>query len=302
MIEISELRPELAEFLHQLGTIRAFSPKTIEAYTFDLVQFCAFLGEKLSINWKIENIDQYSIKEYIEHMADKGLAPITRGRRLATLKSFFRYLQEQGRINVNPASGIRMPKRRNKEPSYLTETEYKKLIQTVKEITTPYYKERDIAIVMTLLGEGLRLGEIVNLNVRDVSFTNSVIKITRKDDKETVLPLNNETAVAIKKYLHTRGNVPLAAPLFLSKRNERIDSASIGHLIKKYLRLSGIQKEKLSTHSLRHSFAAALLKKGESLFVIQQLLSHASIRSTERYLHIGGDDLRSAVDRISLSS
>ena len=100
MYMISELRPEIAEFLHQLGTVRAFSPKTIEAYAYDFTQFCAFLGGKLGINWKIENIDQKNIKMYIEHLANKGNAPITRGRKLASLKSLFGYLLSQGRIEM----------------------------------------------------------------------------------------------------------------------------------------------------------------------------------------------------------
>ena len=152
----SELRPELAEFLHQLGTVRAFSPKTIDAYAFDLTQFCAFLGEKIGIDWKIENIDQESIKMYIDYLADKGNAPITRGRKLASLKSLFGYLLSQGKVKSDPTSQIRMPKRCDKESSYLSEEEYKRLLKAVKDNASRYYIERDAAIVVMFIGTGIR--------------------------------------------------------------------------------------------------------------------------------------------------
>ena len=159
------LRPEIAEFLHQLAVVRAFSPKTIDAYTYDFAQFCAFLGGKLGINWKIENIDQKNIRMYIEHLADKGNAPITRGRKLASLKSLFGYLLSQGRIKIDPTSQIRMPKRCDKEPSYLSEEEYKRLLKVVEDNASRYYLKRDTAILTMLIGTGIRLSEIVGLNI-----------------------------------------------------------------------------------------------------------------------------------------
>ena len=296
----AELRPELAEFLHQLGTIRAFSPKTVEAYAYDLAQFCAFLGKKLGINWKIENIDQYNIKMYVEHLADKGNAPITRGRKLASLKSLFGYLLSQGTIKSDPTSQIRMPKRCDKEPSYLSEDEYKRLLKAVRDNATRYFIERDIAIVTMLIGTGIRLTEMVELNVGDVAFTNGTIKVILKGKNERILPVSDSVMIVIRRYLKTRESTLPSAPLFLSKRGTRIDSASVQHIVKKYCREAHIEKDGLSPHMLRHSFAVALLKQGENVYTVQQLLSHRNIRTTEKYLHLNNEDLKTAVNKIRL--
>lgn len=302
MIEISELRPEIAEFLHQLGTVRAFSPKTIEAYAYDLSQFGAFLGDKIGNDWKVEDIYQDSIKMYIEHLADKGNAPITRGRKLASLKSLFGYLLSQGKIKSDPTSQIRMPKRCDKEPSYLSEEEYKRLLKAVKDNASRYYKERDAAIVTMFIGTGIRLNELVELNVSNIDFDNCTIRLTRKGNHEKAIPINAIVMTAIRKYLKTREGVASSAPLFLSKRNRRIDTASVQHLVKKYLRQAQIKKDRLSPHTLRHSFAVALLKQGENIFTIQQLLSHQNIRTTEKYLHLNNEDLKTAVNKIRLQA
>ena len=241
-LETSALRPELAEFLHQLAVVRAFSPKTVEAYTYDLVQFCAFLGEKIGIDWLIENIDQESIKMYIEYLADKGNAPITRGRKLASLKSLFGYLLSQGKIKLNPTSQIRMPKRRDKEPSYLSEEEYKRLLKAVKDNASRYYIERDMAIVTMLIGTGIRLTELVELNVGNVAFTNSTIKVILKGRNEKILPVSDSVMIVIRRYLKTREGAEPSAPLFLSKRVRRIDTASVQYLVKKYCREAHIEK------------------------------------------------------------
>ena len=297
---ISGLRPEIAEFLHQLAVVRAFSPKTIDAYTFDLSQFCAFLGEKIGINWKIENIDQKNIKLYIEHLADKDNAPITRGRKLASLKSLFGYLLSQGRIKSDPTSQIRMPKRCDKESSYLSEEEYKRLLKAVKDNASRYYIKRDIAIVTMLIGTGIRLTEMVELNIGDVAFTNGTIKVVLKGRNEKILPVSDSVMGVIRRYLKTREGAEPSAPLFLSNRVRRIDTASVQYLVKKYCREAHIEKKGLSPHMLRHSFAVALLKQGENVFTVQQLLSHRNIRTTEKYLHLNNEDLKTAVNKICL--
>ena len=294
------MRPEIAEFLAQLGSVRSLSPKTIDAYTFDLSQFCAFLGEKIGIEWKIKNIDQDSIKMYIEHLVGKGNAPITRGRKLASIKSLFGYLLSQGRIKFDPTRQIRMPKRCDKEPDYLSGDEYKRLLVTVKDNATRYYKDRDIAIVTMLIGTGIRLTEMVELNVGDVAFTNGTIKVILKGRNERILPVSDSVMTVIRRYLKTREDIEPSAPLFLSKRDRRIDTASVQHLVKKYLKQAHIEKDRLSPHMLRHSFAVALLKQGENVFTVQQLLAHRNIRTTEKYLHLNNEDLKTAVNKIRL--
>lgn len=300
-IGTAEMRLEMGEFLEQLRTIRALSEKTISAYSFDLLKFSAFADRKIGEDWEIKDIDPYIVKAYIQYMVDRGNAPITRGRRLATLKSFFKYMLSQGKIKSDPVSQIRMPKRRDGEPSYLSKEEYRRLLKAVKKNATRYFKERDMAMVTMLLGMGLRLSELVDLNVGNIDFDNSSIKITRKGGAERILPASNDVIIAIQRYLKTREDVSPQAPLFLSKRGRRISNASVWHLVGKYMHQAQIEKNKLSPHTLRHTFATLLLKQGENILTIKQLLSHRSLRTTERYLHVSNEDLKDAVGKISLT-
>jgi len=294
------MRPEIGEFLAHLGTERAFSPKTISAYAFDLGKFCAFADKEIGGSWQWGDVSQGSIRAFIQFLADKNNAPITRGRKLAAIKSFFKFLFSDGRLKANPAAAVRMPKPQEKEPSYLTEKEYGRLLKAVRDKATKYFKLRDSAIITTLLGMGLRLSELAGLNIGDINFDDSIIKVKRKGNQERILPANGDVIVALKRYLKTRKNATRQEPLFLSKRNRRIANASIWHLVKKYLKEAQIEKNKLSPHTLRHTFATTLLKNGENIFTIKELLLHRNLHTTERYLHINSEDLKRAVGRIDL--
>jgi len=282
------MREEIAEFLAHLGTERVFSPKTIVAYAFDLAKFSEFLDREIGGSWQWSDVNPYTIRSFLQFLVDKGNAPITRGRKLATIKSFFGFLLSDGRLKVNPAAQVRMPKAQQKEPTYLSEKEYKRLLRVVQKNATEYFRARDIAIVTMLLGMGLRLSEIVELDVGSVNFDDGTIKVTRKGNHERILPANDDVMISLNRYLKTREGVKAQEPLFLSKRNKRICNASVWHLVRKYMRQAQIEKDKLSPHTLRHTFATMLLKQGESLLTIKELLSHRNIRTTERFKKILG--------------
>lgn len=292
-------------FLAHTGAERGLSPKTIAAYRHDLGKFAEFAEKEIGKNYGIGDIDQYTIKAYMQFLADTGYkranSAISRGRKLATIKSFFNYLVSEGKVKSNPASQVKMPKVQRKEPSYLTEQEYRRLLRVVKNNATRYFKQRDMAIVTMLLGMGLRLSELVGLDIGDVNFDDGSVKVTRKGNQERILPANDEVMICLQRYVKTRKQASAQDPLFLSKRNQRIDSGSVWHLVKKYLKQAQIEKDKLSPHTLRHTFATTLLKQGENLLTIKELLSHRNLRTTERYLHINGEDLKEAVARIKLA-
>lgn len=296
---------EISGFLSYIGAERGFTVKTIGAYRHDLGKFSEFAEKELGKEYQIGDIDQYTIKAYMQFLADMGYkrvnSAISRGRKLATIKSFFKYLLSEGKVKSNPATQVKMPKVQRKEPSYLTEQEYKRLLRVVKNNATRYFKQRDMAIVTMLLGMGLRLSELVELNIGDISFDDGSVKVTRKGNHEHILPANDEVMVSIQRYLKTREEVNAQDPLFLSKRNKRIDNSSVWYLVKKYLKQAQIEKDKLSPHTLRHTFATTLLKQGENILIIKELLSHRNLRTTERYLHINGEDLKSAVQKINLT-
>ena len=296
---------EISEFLAYIATERGLSPKTVEAYRYDLSKFSEFAKAHVGNSWKVSSINQSLIRSYMQFLADKGYrksnSNIARGRKLATLKSFFKYLVTENQIKENPVGQIRMPKVQNREPSYLTEQEYKRLLYTVQKTSTEYFKARDMAIILMLLGMGLRLSELVESNIGSVNFDDGTIKVTRKGNHERILPVNNDVVAAIKIYLKGRKDISASSPLFLSKRNQRIDTATVWYLVKKYLKKAQIDKDKLSPHTLRHTFATTLLKQGENILTIKELLSHKNLRTTERYLHISNRELRTAVSRIDLS-
>lgn len=292
---------EIGQFLGYIGAERGLTAKTIAAYRHDLGKFRDFANRELGGVWQAADVDPHLVKGFLRYLADKGNAAVSRGRKLATLKSFFKYLAAEGQVKTDPTAQMRMPKIQQKEPSYLTEREYKRLLKAVRNNATRYFKPRDTAIVTMFLGMGLRLSELVQLNVGDVGFEDGTVKVIRKGNQERILPANDEVLVTLRRYLRTRGSVAAQDPLFLSKRDRRIDTASVWYLVRKYLRQAQIEKERLSPHTLRHTFATTLLRQGENILTIKELLSHRNLRTTERYLHINGEDLKTAVGRIDLA-
>ena len=306
MICFTLMKQEVIEFLGYISTEQGLSPKTTDAYRYDLAKFTQFVDRELRKNWTWDEVDQNLIKAYMQFLAQtgyrKGNSGVSRGRKLATLKSFFKYLYGEGKIKYNPASQVKMPKVQKKESSYLTEPEYKHLLRTVNQTATKYFKARDMAIITTLLGMGLRVSELVDLNIANVNFDDSTVRVIRKGNHERILPANEEVIRAINRYLRERKDTTASLPLFLSKRKRRIGAVSVWYLVKKYLKQAQIEKDKLSPQTMRHTFASILLKKGENILTIKELLSHRSLRTTqERYLHINNEDLKSAVQKIDLS-
>jgi site-specific recombinase XerD len=270
--------------------------RTIEAYQHDLGKFSDFLA---SINkTEISAVTRADINNFISSLGDKNAA-VTKARKLSTLKSFYNYLESIDIITSNPAKHVIAPKIPQREAAFLNDEEYQRLMQTVRDIATPYYFYRDLAIVTIFLHTGIRLSELVSLTLGSVDWGNKTILIHGKGGKDRRLPLNDEVALVIEKYLAKRPQVATSS-LFTSKLGNGLSSRSVYHLIKHYLKEAGIKKEKLGVHSLRHSFGASLLNKGVNLVVIQTLLGHTKLETTRRYLHIDTADLRSAVDNLVL--
>ena len=300
------MKAEISEFLGYISTERGCSRRTTEAYAYDLHKFSQFWATQGNSGGEsVEDIDRYAIQSYLQFLSESGYkkpnSAVARGRKLAVLKSFFKYLVSVGKVKTNPTENIKMPKTKQREPSYLSEAEYGRLLRTVKKTATKYFKERDLMILSVLLGTGIRLSELTGLNIGDVDFEAGSVKVTRKGNKEKTLPANDDVMIAIQRYVRTREDKSPRSPLLLSKRQKRLSNASVWHLTRKYVRLAGIDKQ-ASPHTLRHSFASTVLRNGGSLVTVKELLSHRSLRTTERYLHVDNQDLRDAVGKISLSA
>lgn len=290
------MQNHITQFLNYLNTERGFSPRTTAAYKHDLSKFSDFM---YSINkMEISEITRGDIGSFVSSLSDRN-AEVTKARKLSTVKSFFNYLEQVGVLMRNPATHIIAPKIPQREAAYLNSEEYQRLMQTVRNVATPYFWQRDLAIVTIFLHTGIRLSELVSLTLDSFDLSERTIVIQGKGNKERTIPLNDEVALVIEKYLTKRPSVS-GNSLFVSKLGTPLSGRSVYHLIKHYLKKANINKIKLGVHSLRHSFGASLLSKGVNLVIIQELLGHTKLETTRRYLHINNSDLRKAVDFLVL--
>jgi len=289
----------IKQFLHYLEIERGFSPRTIFAYRHDLEKFEEFL--KSHNKSDVNTVTKEDVRQFLAERAATNGA-ITRARKLSSIKSSFKYLGREDIIIANPVSDIEAPKLPEKEPMYLTQTEYQNLIAATKREATPYYLSRDLAIIVLLLGTGIRLSELVSLMLDRVNLESSgkSIKVRGKGNKERIIPLTNEVVVTLEQYLKSRPDV-LSNHLFISRLGDELHARSVYGLVKKYLKAAGIKKTKAAVHSLRHTFGTSLMNNGVNIVVIQELLGHKKLETTRRYLHINNVDLRKAVDSLVLN-
>jgi len=293
------MQSHIEAFLSHLAVARNLSPNTIRAYRYDLTRFADFVTATEGPEAQITDLDRFTLQRFMTHLADTGSGEYARARRLATLKSFFNHLAEQEKISLNPTTALKTPQLKKKEPSYLTETEYRKLLRTAEQSATPFYRNRDQAILKLLLGAGLRLSELVGLNRDDFDRQEGTLKISRKGQKEQGLQLHTEVVTAVRRYLRERPEAETEA-LFVSRKRHRLSTGAVWHLVKRYLEQARIKKDRLSPHTLRHTFATTLLKQGTDLVTIQRLMGHRNLATTERYLHVADEELRGAVEKIPL--
>jgi len=293
----------ITNFQNYITVQKGFSPKTIQAYVNDLEKFTEYLTIR-DYPSLVHQIQEEHIVSYLSYLTypDDNKKPnlvTSRARKLASIRSFFNFLRKKHFVEVNPAVDIDIPKLPQKEPDYLTVSEYQRLLAKIEEVASPFFKLRDLAIFSLFLSTGIRVSELVSLKLSDVDFEYNNIKIKRKGNKEQTIPLNKQVAELISQYLQVR---PEAAnpQLFISKKGNGVRANTVYCLVKKYLNLAGIDKSKQGPHLLRHSCLSALLANGVSPVVIQQLAGHKSFDTTRRYLHLNNTQIRDAVQTINL--
>lgn len=276
----------IKQYLDYLRIEKVLSERTIEIYTRDLSEFVKFI-KKSSFN----KLARTHIREFLCFLAEKNNQPITRRRKLTSLKNFFQFLESENLIKNNPVKNIAMPKVKEKEPSYLTEVELRKLMGIIKKDKSKHQKRNEL-IVTIFIETGIRISELVNLDVGDIDVKSKTIIVKRKGGQKQSIPINAKLARKIKQVYK---NKETGEPLFFSSFKKRITQRRVGMLIQKYLKLAGITKPNISVHSIRHSFCSRLLEKGVNLKTIQILAGHKNISTTERYLHIDKSKLRKEV-------
>lgn len=244
----------------------------------------------------IDHITPESIRKFMEHFQiEHNYKSTSIARVICTLRAFFRFCVEHNYLKISPTAPIRNPKLPKKLPIYLIDSEVKLLLNAPDKTTDMGL--RDYAIIITLGFTGSRLQELVRVNLSDLDFERETLKVFGKGAKERLIPLNKLVLHALREYLDRRP-VTESEALFLNKFGKRLTGRSIENIVKKYVRMAGIKKDKISPHKLRHTFATLLHLNDVDILEIQKLLGHASITSTQIYTHTNPGKLRKAVDKL----
>lgn len=286
----------LDRFLHYLSSERNYSENTLKAYSTDLGEFVDFLEARGS---EITRAGTRDVRGYLAKLRAKGLGRSTVARRLAAIRSFYKYLHRTGEISKNPLVALRTPRREQKLPRFLTVDDVTRLMDAPD--ATGWPGVRDKAILETLYGAGLRVSELVGLNDEDLDLQQDLLHVRGKGKKERLAPVGGCAVRALKKYLAARDrrNFPDRDPdaVFLnSRQGGRLTARSVRRIMQKYLNEAGLDG-KLSPHSLRHSFATHMLNNGADLRTVQELLGHENLSTTQIYTHMLPDNLKGVYDR-----
>ena len=282
---------------------RNASAHTLRNYVSDLGQLQAFLLDRelcLDSNGAVDvkQIDIHAVRAFLASLAQQRKKSSI-GRKVAALKGFFRYLLAAKRIDKDPLLLINSPKQEKPLPTFLSVDDAFHLLGAIK--VTTGLDARDVAALEVFYSTGIRVSELVGLNWADIDFSLGIVRVVGKGSKERIVPIGKVALAALDKYAHeVRKQWNLASKgetaVFLNNRGERITTRSVARIVEKHLRLAGIQI-KMGPHGLRHSFATHLLNSGADLRVIQELLGHASLSTTQRYTHLNLDQLTEVYDK-----
>lgn len=286
---------EIDRFLKHLNDERNLSPRTIDAYRRDLDGFCQFLGTVLgetTTRW-LPQISPRILRQYLAQMQKHHQSRGTMGRRLSTLRTFFRYLVREGTLASSPADLISSPKLAQKLPTVLSVDESIGLLDRSQR--TDILGLRDRAMWELLYSSGLRVSELVGLDRHNLDLEQGSVRVLGKGRKERVVPVGIEALKALKTYLDQRGTVSQETALFVNHRGGRLTARSVQRLLKRALIEGGVLKD-ATPHALRHSFATHLLDGGADLRSIQELLGHASLSTTQRYTKVSMSHLMEVYD------
>jgi integrase/recombinase XerC len=287
------------QFSDYMALERGASPNTSRAYRKDLELFAAFLREK-GLSLDVATIDYLTIRLYLGHLYQgKRIKRNSVARKLATLRTFFRYLKREGIVEKNPAKMVATPKGGQDLPHALSVDEAFRLLDAPD--TTGPLGCRDRAIMEFLYSSGLRVGELTALNLHDLDLAGGMVRVMGKGGKERIVPIGAKAIEALQAYLQRRGELmeqgkSLPQYLFLNRRGGRLTPRSVGRMITKY-RLQRGMVNKTTPHTFRHSFATHLLDAGADLRGIQELLGHASLSTTQKYTHVSSAKLMEVYDR-----
>jgi integrase/recombinase XerC len=276
------VQAEIAAFLRHLDRERNASPHTVRAYGDDLEQFAKHAREDLGRDARPQDVDHLLIRAFLARLRRDGLKTTSAARKLATLRTFFRYLCREGILDRNPARALLSPRLEKRVPTYLDERDVALIVEMPGEGVAAL---RGRAILEMLYATGIRCSELVGLDLGEVDRDERAIRVLGKGRKERVVPFGQRAATALEAYLAARQASVGMDAVFLNGRGGRLTDRSVRLLVTQRVRAVALAR-KVSPHTLRHSFATHLLERGADLRAIQELLGHASLSTTQRYTQV----------------
>jgi integrase/recombinase XerC len=277
------MQKELGEFLAYLTHERNASPHTISSYRIDLTQLSDFLEAR---KVRLDQVDNVALRGFLVELYRRKLTKTSAARKLAAVRSFFQFCVRRRWLEDNPAKVVATPRLDQHVPGFLSEGEMLKLLDIPPKDDALGLRDR--AILEIFYATGIRVSELVGIGLADVSFEERMIRVKGKGKKERLVPFGRKAEESMAAYIRVRHEFPLRlgeTSLFLNYRGTRLSPRSVQRLTAKYLRQAALRKN-LSPHALRHSFATHLLGRGADLRVIQELLGHESLATTQKYTHM----------------
>jgi integrase/recombinase XerC len=273
-----------------------YSPKTLRAYGDDLQQFLAWVG-KNRVDFDIPTrFSRGDIEGFMQYLAAQRMTGVTRVRKLAAIRKFFTFLEENRILAANPAHTVKGARREEKEPNILYKEQYKALLYEASD------NIRDYAIIQTFLQTGIRLSELANLRVDEVDFEHRILTVRQgKGKKDRQIPLVDDAVKALRNYMRYRNTQLILDDeiLFLAKNGTSLNVSTVKYTVAKYVKRAGIRK-KTGVHTLRHTFGAHKADKNMSLATLQELMGHKKKETTLKYIHLAKTNLRQEMAQTAL--
>ncbi len=286
------MEKQVQDFLTFLQAEKNASSHTTKNYGIDLREFREFSGKK-----RFEEIQYQDIRSFLALLKSRAYSKNSIARKLACIRSFFKYLARENLLKINPAAGVATPKREKRLPVFLDPDEVSHLLEAPAQNT--WEGQRDKAILETLYSSGLRVSELVGLNHEDVDFFSGLLRVRGKGKKERVVPVGQVAVKAIQDYLSHKaprdGAPGFKKPLYINRFGGRLTDRSVRRMILKYAQRISLRKG-VSPHTLRHSFATHLLDRGADLRSVQELLGHENLSTTQIYTHVTTRRLKEAYE------
>jgi integrase/recombinase XerC len=290
------MQSAVAQFLRFLAIERNASTLTVKSYREDLTALLEYAQQLYGKLPEPREVTPLDLRGYVTALHDAGYAKTSVARRLASLRTFFKFCQREGWADANPAKPLRNPRPDRKLPHFLTTDEISRLLETPPVNQTMGLRDR--AILETMYSAGLRVSEVVGLNDGDLDIAGTLVRVRGKGRKERLSPLGSYAIRAIscwtaKRTLSTKEPAGPAAPLFVNKFGRRLTTRSVARMLEKHIKTAGLDGRS-TPHTLRHSFATHLLDRGADIRSVQELLGHKSLVTTQIYTHVSTAALRAA--------